>query len=108
MQGHALLVKDIPVETRGSESRCWRICLLEPTRTKASFECAQLVSMARGRKSKISFRQAFIPERKARSTKINKAQQGLRAATGCQAAEKVSEDVRVKSEVDRQMVPKLW
>ena len=67
-----------------------------------------MVSIARGRKSKISFHPPFITERKARSTKINKAQQGLRDASDCHATEKASEDVRVKSEVDRQRVPKLW
>jgi len=66
-----------------------------------------VVSIAPGRKSKISFHRALIPERKARSTKLNKAQHGLRAASDCQATEKASEDVRVKSEVDGQRVPKL-
>ena len=37
-----------------------------------------------------------------------KAQQGLRAASDCQATEKASEDVGVKSEVDRRRVLKLW
>jgi len=60
-----------------------------------------VVSIARGRKSKINFHRAFIPERKARSTKINTAQQGLRAASNCQATEKAREDVKVKSEVDQ-------
>jgi hypothetical protein len=67
-----------------------------------------VVSIARGRKSKISFHRAFITERKARSTKINKAEQGLRAASDCQATEKASENVRLKSEVYRQRIPKLW
>jgi len=67
-----------------------------------------VVSIARGRKSEISFHRAFIPERKARSTKISKAQQGLRAASDCQAIEKASEDMRVESAVDRQRVLKLW
>jgi len=67
-----------------------------------------VVSTAGGRKSKISFHRAFIPERKAKSTKINKAQQRLRPARDSQATDKASEDARVKSEVDRQRVPKLW
>ena len=37
-----------------------------------------------------------------------KAQQGLRAASDCQATEKASEDEWVKSEIDRQRAPKLW
>jgi hypothetical protein len=45
-----------------------------------------VVSIARGRKSKIRFHRAFIHNRK--KGKINKAQQGLRAASNCQATEK--------------------
>ena len=48
--------------------------------------CTQVVSIARGRKSKIRFHRAFIHNRK--KGKINKAQQGLRAASNCQATEK--------------------
>ena len=70
--------------------------------------CTQAVSIARGRKSEINFHRAFIPERKARSTKINTTQQELRAASNCQATEKAREDAKVKSEVDQQRVPKLW
>lgn len=50
--------------------------------------CTHVVSIARGKKSKISFHRPFIPERKARSLKVNKPQQGLRAASDCQTTEK--------------------
>ena len=68
--------------------------------------CTHVVSIARGRKSKISFHRPFIPERKARSLKVNKPQQGLRAASDCQPTDKIIADVRVNSAGDWQRVPK--
>ena len=93
------------------------VCLKDEDQSQL-WVCTQVVSIARGRKSKISFHRAFITERKARSTKIwwpmcgngNGAQST--AGTACcerlPSNWKASEALSVKSEVDRQSVPKLW